>query len=73
MQKVTVVHFWRSHIQTGFWTEVLMTAFKVWEILMEVGTFIFHLKLCEIKYTSFFKSFTTGKWIRKRSALAKEM
>lgn len=72
-KKVTVVHFGGSHIQAGFWTEVLMDGFQSMGNFNGGGTFIFPFKIVKTNSPNFFKSFTTGKWIRKRSALAKEM
>lgn len=72
-KKVTVVHFGGSHIQAGFWTEVLMDGFQSMGNFKGGGTFIFPFKIVKSNSPHFFKSFTTGKWIRKRSALAKEM
>jgi lysophospholipase L1-like esterase len=71
--KVTVIHFGGSHIQAGFWTEVLMDGFQKTGNFKGGGTFIFPFKIVNTNSPHFFKSFTTGKWIRKRSALAKEM
>lgn len=71
--KVTVIHFGGSHIQAGFWTEVLMDGFQNMGNFKGGGTFIFPFKIVKTNSPHFFKSFTTGKWIRKRSALAKEM
>lgn len=71
--KVSVVHFGGSHIQAGFWTEVLMDGFQGLGNFNGGGTFIFPFKIVKTNSPNFFKSFTTGKWIRKRSALAKEM
>jgi lysophospholipase L1-like esterase len=72
-QKVTVVHFGGSHIQAGFWTEVLMDGFQGMGKFNGGGTFIFPFKIVKTNSPHFFKSFTTGNWIRKRSALVKEM
>ena len=72
-KKVTVVHFGGSHIQAGFWTEVLMDGFQNIENFKGGGTFIFPFKIVNTNSPHFFKSFTTGKWIRKRNALSKEM
>ncbi len=72
-KKVTVVHFGGSHIQAGFWTEVLMDGFQGMGNFKGGGTFIFPFKIVKSNSPHFFKSFTTGKWVRKRSALAKEM
>jgi len=72
-KKVTVVHFGGSHIQAGFWTEVLMDGFQSMGNFKGGGTFIFPFKIVKTNSPHFFKSFTTGKWTRKRSALAKEM
>jgi lysophospholipase L1-like esterase len=72
-KKVTVVHFGGSHIQAGFWTEVLMDGFQGIGNFNGGGTFIFPFKIVKTNSPNFFKSFTTGKWVRKRSALAKEM
>jgi lysophospholipase L1-like esterase len=72
-KKVTVMHFGGSHIQAGFWTEVLMDGFQSLGNFNGGGTFIFPFKIVNTNSPHFFKSFTTGKWIRKRSALAKEM
>lgn len=71
--KVTVVHFGGSHIQAGFWTEVLMDGFQGLGNFKGGGTYIFPFQIVKTNSPHFFKSFTTGKWIRKRSALAKEM
>lgn len=71
--KVSVIHFGGSHIQAGFWTEVLMDGFQGMGNFNGGGTFIFPFKIVNTNSPHFFKSFTTGKWIRKRSALAKEM
>ncbi|MDF2448966.1 MAG: hypothetical protein K0R26_1470 [Bacteroidota bacterium] len=71
--KVTVVHFGGSHIQAGFWTEVLMDGFQSLGNFKGGGTFIFPFRIVKTNSPNFFKSFTTGKWVRKRSALAKEM
>ena len=72
-KKVTIVHFGGSHIQAGFWTEVLMDGFQSMGNFKGGGTFIFPFKIVKSNSPHFFKSFTTGKWVRKRSALAKEM
>jgi lysophospholipase L1-like esterase len=72
-KKVTIVHFGGSHIQAGFWTEVLMDGFQSIGNFKGGGTFIFPFKIVKSNSPHFFKSFTSGKWIRKRSALAKEM
>lgn len=72
-KKVTIVHFGGSHIQAGFWTEVLMDGFQSMGNFKGGGTFIFPFKIVKSNSPHFFKSFTSGKWIRKRSALAKEM
>lgn len=71
--KVSIVHFGGSHIQAGFWTEVLMDGFQKMGDFKGGGTFIFPFKIVKSNSPHFFKSFTTGNWIRKRSALAKEM
>lgn len=72
-KKVTIVHFGGSHIQAGFWTEVLMDGFQSMGSFKGGGTFIFPFKIVKTNSPHFFKSFTTGKWIRKRNALSKEM
>jgi lysophospholipase L1-like esterase len=71
--KVSIVHFGGSHIQAGFWTEVLMNGFQKMGNFKGGGTFIFPFKIVKTNNPLFFKSFTTGQWIRKRNALAKEM
>lgn len=71
--KVSVIHFGGSHIQAGFWTEVLMDGFQSIGNFKGGGTFIFPFKIVKSNSPHFFKSFTTGKWVRKRNALAKEM
>lgn len=72
-KQVTILHFGGSHIQAGFWTEVLMDGFQSLGNFNGGGTFIFPFKIVKTNSPHFFKSFTTGKWIRKRSALAREM
>ena len=72
-KKVTVIHFGGSHIQAGFWTEVLMDGFQSLGNFDGGGAFIFPFKIVKTNSPHFFNSFTTGKWVRKRSVLAKEM
>ena len=72
-KKVTIIHFGGSHIQAGFWTEVLMDGFQSLGDFKGGGAFIFPFKMVKTNNPHFFNSFTTGKWIRKRSVLAKEM
>lgn len=72
-KKVSIVHFGGSHIQAGFWTEVLMDGFQKMGNFNGGGTFIFPFKIVKTNSPRFFKSFTTGTWIRKRNALSKEM
>jgi lysophospholipase L1-like esterase len=71
--KVSIVHFGGSHIQAGFWTEILMDEFQKMGNFKGGGTFIFPFKIVKTNNPSFFKSFTTGQWVRKRNALSKEM
>lgn len=71
--KVSVVHFGGSHIQAGFWTEVLMDGFQKTGNFEGGGTYVFPFNIVKSNSPHFFKSFTTGTWIRKRNALAKEM
>lgn len=72
-KQINIIHFGGSHIQAGFWTEVLMDGFQNLGNFKGGGAFIFPFKIVKTNSPHFFKSFTTGKWIRKRSALAKEM
>lgn len=72
-KRINIIHFGGSHIQAGFWTEVLMDGFQSLGNFNGGGAFIFPFKIVKTNSPQFFKSFTTGKWIRKRSALAKEM
>ena len=44
-KKVTIVHFGGSHIQAGFWTEVLMDGFQSMGNFKGGGTFIFPFKI----------------------------
>jgi lysophospholipase L1-like esterase len=71
--KVSIVHFGGSHIQAGLWTEVLMDGFQNIGNFKGGGAFIFPFKIVKTNSPHFFKSYTTGKWIRKRSVLKKEM
>lgn len=72
-KKINIIHFGGSHIQAGFWTEVLMNGFQSMGNFKGGGTYIFPFKIVNSNSPHFFKSFTTGNWIRKRNALKKEM
>jgi lysophospholipase L1-like esterase len=71
--KVSIAHFGGSHIQAGFWSEILMDGFQKMGDFSGGGTFIFPFKIVKTNSPHFFQSYTTGKWIRKRNAIAREM
>ena len=72
-KQVNIVHFGGSHLQAGFWTEVLMDGFQGLNKYEGGGTFIFPFKIVKANSPHFFKSFTTGNWKRCRCAISKEM
>jgi lysophospholipase L1-like esterase len=72
-KKINIVHYGGSHIQAGFWTEVLMDGFQKLNKYEGGGTFIFPFKVVHANSPHFFKSFATGNWKRYRCATSKEM
>ncbi len=72
-KRVNIVHYGGSHIQAGFWTEVLMDGFQGLNKYEGGGTFIFPFAIVHANSPHFFRSFTSGHWKRCRCALAKEM
>ena len=72
-KQVNIIHFGGSHLQAGFWTEVLMDGFQSLNKYEGGGTFIFPFKIVKANSPHFFKSFTTGNWKRCRCAISKEM
>lgn len=72
-KRVNVVHYGGSHIQAGFWTEVLMDGFQSLGNFQGGGAFIFPFKIVKTNSPLFFQEYSNGKWIRKRCAINREM
>ena len=71
--RVTIAHFGGSHIQAGFWPEVLINGFQA-EGNYEGGVlFIFPFKIVKSNTPSFYRSFGYGKFKRCRCAVSREM
>ncbi len=71
--RINVVHFGGSHLQAGFWPEVLMNGFQNLGPYEGGGLFIFPFKIVKTNSPHYFRSFSYGKWKRCRCALGKEM
>lgn len=71
--RVNVIHYGGSHIQAGFWTEVLMDGFQSMGNFEGGGTFVFPFKIVKANSPNFFNEYSNGKWIRKRCAINREM
>ncbi len=71
--QVTIAHFGGSHIQAGFWPQVIMDGFQANGNYEGGGLFIFPFKIVKTNNPSFFRSFGYGKWKRCRCAVTKEM
>lgn len=72
-KRITIAHFGGSHIQAGFWPEVLINGFQSTGNYEGGGLFIFPFKAVKTNNPSFFRSFSYGKWKRCRCAVSKEM
>ena len=71
--RVNIAHFGGSHIQAGFWPEVLINGFQAHGNYEGGGLFLFPFKPIKSNNPSFYRSFGYGKWKRCRCALTKEM
>ncbi|MBI3517845.1 MAG: hypothetical protein HY062_00620 [Bacteroidetes bacterium] len=71
--RVYIAHFGGSHIQAGFWPEVLMNGFQSEGNFTGGGVFVFPFKMVKSNTPSFYRSFSYGKWKRCRCAISKEM
>jgi lysophospholipase L1-like esterase len=71
--RVTIAHFGGSHIQAGFWPEVLINGFNSTGNYEGGGLFIFPFKIVKTNNPSFFRSFGYGKFKRCRCAVSREM
>ncbi|MES2763363.1 MAG: GDSL-type esterase/lipase family protein [Bacteroidota bacterium] len=71
--RVNIVHFGGSHIQAGFWPEVLMNGFYSTGNYEGGGLFIFPFKIVKTNNPSFYRSFGYGKFKRCRCAISREM
>ncbi len=72
-KRVYIAHFGGSHIQAGFWPEVLINGFQATGNYEGGGLFIFPFKIVKTNNPSFYRSFGYGKWKRCRCAVTKEM
>lgn len=73
VKRITVAHFGGSHIQAGFWPEVLINGFQGTGNFEGGGLFIFPFKAVKTNNPNFFRSFSYGKWKRCRCAVTREM
>jgi lysophospholipase L1-like esterase len=71
--RINIAHFGGSHLQAGFWPEVLMNGFQSMGNFEGGGLFIFPFKIVKTNSPHYFRSFTSGKWKRCRCAVNKEM
>lgn len=71
--RVNIVHFGGSHIQAGFWPEVLMNGFQAEGNYEGGGLFIFPFRIVKSNTPSFYRSFGYGKFKRCRCAVSREM
>ena len=72
-KRITIAHFGGSHIQAGFWPEVLINGFQSEGNYEGGGLFIFPFKIVKTNNPCFYRSFGYGKWKRCRCAVSKEM
>lgn len=72
-RRITVAHFGGSHIQAGFWPEVLINGLQNTGDFEGGGLFIFPFKAVKTNNPNFFRSFSYGKWKRCRCAVSREM
>lgn len=73
VKRITIAHFGGSHIQAGFWPEVLINGFQSTGNYEGGGLFIFPFKAVKTNNPNFFRTFSYGKWKRCRCAVTKEM
>jgi lysophospholipase L1-like esterase len=73
LKRINIAHFGGSHIQAGFWPEVLINGFQAEGNYQGGGLFIFPFKAVKTNNPSFFRSFSYGKWQRCRCAVSREM
>ena len=71
--RVNIAHFGGSHIQAGFWPEVLINGFQSTGNYEGGGLFIFPFKIVKTNNPSFYRSFGYGKFKRCRCAISREM
>lgn len=71
--RVYIAHFGGSHIQAGFWPEVLQNGFQSTGNFEGGGLFVFPFKIVKSNTPSFYRSFGYGKWRRCRNAISREM
>jgi lysophospholipase L1-like esterase len=71
--RVTIAHFGGSHIQAGFWPEVLINGFQSTGSYEGGGLFIFPFKIVKTNNPCFYRSFGYGKFKRCRCAISREM
>jgi lysophospholipase L1-like esterase len=71
--RVYIAHFGGSHIQAGFWPEVLINGFQAEGNFEGGGLYIFPFKIVKSNTPSFYRSFGYGKFKRCRCAISREM
>lgn len=73
LNRINIAHFGGSHIQAGFWSNVLMDGFNKLGNFEGGGLYIFPFKIVKSNTPSFYRSFGEGKWKRCRCAITREM
>lgn len=71
--RVNIAHFGGSHVQAGFWPEVLINGFQATGNYEGGGLFIFPFKIVKSNTPSFYRTFGYGKFKRCRCAISREM
>ncbi len=65
-QRITILHYGGSHIQAGFWTEIMNNRFQQLNNYEGGGAFVFPFKLAKTNGPPFYRSFSNAKWKRCR-------
>ncbi len=66
LKRVTIAHYGGSHIQAGQWTEVLADSFQALGDFKGGGAFTFPFRVVNTNGPPFYRSISTGTWVRCR-------
>ena len=72
-KEIVIAHIGGSHVQGGFWGDQLTTRFQSLGKTEGSGFFAFPYKIVKTNSPPYYKSFSSGKWKRCRSATVKEL